>query len=111
MTIIFIPFYLKEQVHEELRKVIGDRQVQVADRRSLPFTDAVIHETQRLVNVIPAGLPHKTSSDITFQGYLIKKVKRKPDIHKNTKMLKNYSYLSIHRNLALTTAHSTMKTS
>ncbi|XP_038150202.1 cytochrome P450 2K1-like isoform X2 [Cyprinodon tularosa] len=64
---------IQEQVHEELRKVIGDRQVQVADRRSLPFTDAVIHETQRLVNVIPAGLPHKTSRDITFQGYLIKK--------------------------------------
>ncbi|XP_015247771.1 PREDICTED: cytochrome P450 2K1-like [Cyprinodon variegatus] len=64
---------IQEQVQEELRKVIGDRQVQVADRRSLPFTDAVIHETQRLASIVPNALPHKTSRDITFQGYQIKK--------------------------------------
>ncbi|XP_038150207.1 cytochrome P450 2K1-like [Cyprinodon tularosa] len=64
---------IQEQVQEELRNVIGDRQVQVADRRSLPFTDAVIHETQRLASIVPNALPHKTSRDITFQGYQIKK--------------------------------------
>uniref|UniRef100_A0A8C6L8M4 Cytochrome P450 2K1-like n=1 Tax=Nothobranchius furzeri TaxID=105023 RepID=A0A8C6L8M4_NOTFU len=64
---------IQDQVQEELKRVIGDRQVQVADRKFLPFTDAVIHETQRLASIVPLSLPHKTSKDINFQGYFIKK--------------------------------------
>uniref|UniRef100_A0A3Q0S481 Uncharacterized protein n=1 Tax=Amphilophus citrinellus TaxID=61819 RepID=A0A3Q0S481_AMPCI len=64
---------IQDEVQEELRRVIGDRQVQVADRKNLPFTDAVIHETQRLSSIFPAGLPHKTTRDITFQGHFIEK--------------------------------------
>ncbi|XP_005755621.1 cytochrome P450 2K1-like [Pundamilia nyererei] len=58
---------------QELRRVIGDRQMQVADRKNLPFTDAVIHETQRLSSIAPTALPHKTTRDITFQGHFIEK--------------------------------------
>uniref|UniRef100_A0A3B4AIA9 Uncharacterized protein n=1 Tax=Periophthalmus magnuspinnatus TaxID=409849 RepID=A0A3B4AIA9_9GOBI len=43
------------------------------DRKDLPFTDAVIHETQRIANIVPLSLPHQTSQDITFQNYFIKK--------------------------------------
>ncbi|XP_028252411.1 cytochrome P450 2K4-like [Parambassis ranga] len=64
---------IQDQVQEELRTVIGDRQVQVDDRRCLPFTDAVIHETQRLASVVPFAAPHRTTRDISFQGYFIKK--------------------------------------
>uniref|UniRef100_A0A3P8NT18 Cytochrome P450 2K1-like n=1 Tax=Astatotilapia calliptera TaxID=8154 RepID=A0A3P8NT18_ASTCA len=64
---------IQDEVQEELRRVIGDRQVQVADRKNLPFTDAVIHETQRLSSIIPTALPHKTTRDITFQGHFIEK--------------------------------------
>ncbi|XP_017282864.1 cytochrome P450 2K1 isoform X2 [Kryptolebias marmoratus] len=64
---------IQDQVQEELRRVIGDRQVQVSDRKNMPFTDAVIHETQRLGNIVPAALPHKTSKDFSFHGYFIKK--------------------------------------
>ncbi|XP_038582469.1 cytochrome P450 2K1-like isoform X2 [Micropterus salmoides] len=64
---------IQDQVQEELNRVIGSRQVQVKDRKNLPFTDAVIHETQRLANIAPMALPHKTSQDITFQGHFIKK--------------------------------------
>ncbi|KAL3979392.1 pogo transposable element with ZNF domain [Sarotherodon galilaeus] len=64
---------IQNEVQEELRRVIGDRQVQVADRKNLPFTDAVIHETQRLISIVPTGVPHKTTRDITFQGHFIKK--------------------------------------
>ncbi|KAI9547362.1 hypothetical protein NQZ68_018591 [Dissostichus eleginoides] len=63
----------KDKVKEELSRVIGSRQAQVEDRKSLPFTDAVIHETQRLANIVPMALPHKTSQDVTFQGHFIKK--------------------------------------
>ncbi|XP_030229938.1 cytochrome P450 2K1-like [Gadus morhua] len=61
-----------DQVLEELSSMIGSRQVKVEDRKNLPYTDAVIHETQRLANVLPMSLPHTTSQDVTFQGYFIK---------------------------------------
>ncbi|KAJ8283585.1 hypothetical protein COCON_G00024350 [Conger conger] len=64
---------IQDQVQEELSRVIGDREPQVEDRRNLPYTDAVIHETQRLANIAPMSLPHTTSCDVTFQGYFIKK--------------------------------------
>nr|AGN04287.1 cytochrome P450 [Oryzias melastigma] len=64
---------IQDQVRDELRRVIGDRQIQVSDRKNLPFTDAVIHEIQRVASIVPTALPHKTSKDITFQGYFIKK--------------------------------------
>ncbi|TDH00730.1 hypothetical protein EPR50_G00191610 [Perca flavescens] len=63
----------KDQVQEELSREIGSRNVQVEDRKNLPFTDAVIHETQRLASILPIAVPHKTSQDITFQGHFIKK--------------------------------------
>ncbi|XP_033934478.1 cytochrome P450 2K1-like [Pseudochaenichthys georgianus] len=64
---------IQDKVKEELSRVIGSRQAQGEDRKSLPFTDAVIHETQRLANIVPMALPHKTSQDVTFQGHFIKK--------------------------------------
>ncbi|XP_077939895.1 cytochrome P450 2K1-like isoform X1 [Gasterosteus aculeatus] len=63
---------IQDQVQEELSRVMGSRQVRVEDRRNLPYTDAVIHETQRLANVVPLAIPHKTSRDVTFQGFFIK---------------------------------------
>nr|XP_061806673.1 cytochrome P450 2K1-like [Nerophis lumbriciformis] len=65
--------HIQEKVQEELKCVIGDRQVQVEDRKNLPFTDAVIHETQRLADILPMSLPHRTSRDITFRGFFIQK--------------------------------------
>uniref|UniRef100_A0A8C4H0X1 Cytochrome P450 2K1 n=1 Tax=Dicentrarchus labrax TaxID=13489 RepID=A0A8C4H0X1_DICLA len=64
---------IQDQVQEELSRMIGSRQVQLEDRKNLPFTDAVIHETQRLANIVPMSLPHRTSQDITFQHHFIKK--------------------------------------
>lgn len=63
-----------DQVQEELSRVVGSRQVQVDDRKDLPYTDAVIHESQRLANIVPMAIPHKTSRDTIFQGYSIKEV-------------------------------------
>ncbi|XP_027896306.1 cytochrome P450 2K1-like isoform X2 [Xiphophorus couchianus] len=64
---------IQDQVRQELRNVIGSRQVQVEDRQNLPFTDAVIHEIQRMANILPLAISHRTSQDITFHGYFIEK--------------------------------------
>ncbi|XP_071760266.1 cytochrome P450 2K1-like [Centroberyx gerrardi] len=65
--------HVQDQVQEELSRVTGSRQVRVEDRKSLPYTDAVIHEIQRLANIVPLNVPHITSRDVTFQGYFIRK--------------------------------------
>ncbi|XP_036946046.1 cytochrome P450 2K1-like isoform X2 [Acanthopagrus latus] len=64
--------HFQDQVQEELSRVVGSRQIRVEDRKNMPFTDAVIHESQRLANIVPLAIPHKTSRDVTFQGYFIK---------------------------------------
>ncbi|KAM4598250.1 cytochrome P450 2K1-like [Polymixia lowei] len=64
---------IQDQVQEELSRVVGSRQILVEDRKNLPYTDAVIHEIQRLANIVPMSLPHITSQDVTFQGFFIRK--------------------------------------
>lgn len=51
-----------------------DRSPKMEDRKSLPFTDAVLHEVQRFLDVVPFGLPHYALKDISFRGYTIPKV-------------------------------------
>ncbi|KAF4115666.1 hypothetical protein G5714_003155 [Onychostoma macrolepis] len=63
----------RDRVQEEIDRVIGGRQPVVEDRKKLPYTDAVIHETQRLANIVPLSLPHITTCDVTLNGYFIKK--------------------------------------
>ncbi|XP_030591206.1 cytochrome P450 2K1-like [Archocentrus centrarchus] len=64
--------HIQDQVLAELDRVVGSRQVRLEDRKNLPYTDAVIHESQRLGNIVPIAIPHRTTRDVTFQGYFIK---------------------------------------
>ncbi|XP_037544927.1 cytochrome P450 2K1 [Nematolebias whitei] len=64
--------HIQDRVQEELSRVIGSRQIRTEDRKDLPYTDAVIHESQRFANIAPTALPHRTTKDLTFQGYVIK---------------------------------------
>lgn len=64
-------------MQKEIDTVIGqERSPTMEDRKSLPFTDAVIHEVQRYVDLVPLNVPHYAIRDITFRGYTIPKVYR-----------------------------------
>lgn len=53
--------------------MVGRRQVRLEDRKNLHFTNAVVHEIQRVSNIAPTSLPHLTNQDLVFQGHFIKK--------------------------------------
>uniref|UniRef100_A0A3B4GJT2 Cytochrome P450 2J2-like n=1 Tax=Pundamilia nyererei TaxID=303518 RepID=A0A3B4GJT2_9CICH len=65
---------IQERVQAEIDAVIGSsRQPSMADRENMPYTDAVIHEIQRVGNIIPLNLAHSAIKDTTIDKYTIPK--------------------------------------
>ena len=64
-----------DKVQAEIHGVIGPtRQPVMADRPNLPYTDAVIHEIQRVGNIVPLNALRMAAKDTTLGGYFIPKV-------------------------------------
>ncbi len=77
-TLIFAMLYClhnpekQKLLHKELDTVIGSkRRITSADKNSLPYVSAFINEVQRMVNLLPQNLIHKTTRDVTINGYHI----------------------------------------
>ncbi|XP_012662668.1 cytochrome P450 2J2-like [Otolemur garnettii] len=65
---------IQEKVHAEIDRVIGQEQLpSVAARESLPYTNAVIHEVQRMGNIVPLNVPREVAADTTLAGYHLPK--------------------------------------
>ncbi|XP_059186688.1 cytochrome P450 2C23-like [Centropristis striata] len=65
---------IQEKMQQEIDTVIEmGRPPSMENRKSLPFTDAVIHEIQRFLDIVPFSLPHYALHDISFRGYTIPK--------------------------------------
>ncbi|XP_056127104.1 cytochrome P450 2M1-like [Rhinichthys klamathensis goyatoka] len=65
---------VQERVQREINEVVGqDRWPSIEDRRRLPYTDAVIHDVQRSMDLAPIAVPHKTMCDTEYNGYVIPK--------------------------------------
>ncbi|XP_054477198.1 cytochrome P450 2F3-like [Anoplopoma fimbria] len=65
---------IQEKMQKEVDTVIGQScSPSMENRKSLPFSDAVIHEVQRFLDIVPFSLPHFAFQDISFRGYTIPK--------------------------------------
>ncbi|KAI1705406.1 cytochrome p450 domain-containing protein [Ditylenchus destructor] len=81
-TLKFLILYMirfpevQSKMQEELDNVAaddedGNRHIGLIDRAKLPYTNAVINETQRFCNLLPINLIHKTTRDVQIAGYKI----------------------------------------
>lgn len=62
------------RVQAEVDKVIGkSRQVTLADKSNLPYTEATVFEALRMGMIAPLGIPHVTTKDTPLRGRIIPK--------------------------------------
>ncbi|XP_013408665.1 cytochrome P450 2U1-like [Lingula anatina] len=64
---------IQAKVQEEIDSNLGDRNPNITDKGTLPYTEATIMEIQRLNCVTPLAVPHSTTKDVEFRGYTIPK--------------------------------------
>ncbi|XP_072272885.1 cytochrome P450 2W1-like [Pyxicephalus adspersus] len=65
--------HIQRRVQKEIHSVLeSGRLPRFEDKKSMPYTQAVIHEIQRFANLLP-HVPHATSTDTNFKGYHIPK--------------------------------------
>lgn len=62
------------KVQEELDATVGrTRAPSLADRAHLPYTNAVLHEIQRFISVLPLGLPRALIRDVNLRNHFLHK--------------------------------------
>ncbi|KAF8884185.1 cytochrome P450 [Infundibulicybe gibba] len=65
---------IQRKAQAEIDSVIGPgRLPEFTDRDSLPYVNALIKETMRWKNVLPAAVAHSSTEDVEYDGYFIPK--------------------------------------
>uniref|UniRef100_A0A8D1ZUT8 Cytochrome P450 2J2 n=1 Tax=Sus scrofa TaxID=9823 RepID=A0A8D1ZUT8_PIG len=75
-SLLYMALYpeIQEKVQAEIDRVLGQsQQPSTAARESMPYTNAVIHEVQRMGNIIPLNVPREVAEDTTLAGYHLPK--------------------------------------
>lgn len=66
--------HIQSKVQEEIDDVIGPMRTPSTDHRvKMTYTNAVILEIQRFLDIVPMALPHSMTRDTEFHGYSIPK--------------------------------------
>uniref|UniRef100_A0A4X1WB90 Cytochrome P450 2J2 n=1 Tax=Sus scrofa TaxID=9823 RepID=A0A4X1WB90_PIG len=74
--LLFMAMYpeIQEKVQAEIDRVLGQsQQPSIAARECMPYTNAVIHEVQRMGNIIPMNVPREAAEGTTLAGYHLPK--------------------------------------
>ncbi|XP_007089966.2 cytochrome P450 2J2 [Panthera tigris] len=74
--LLYLALYpeIQEKVQAEIDRVIGQSHIpSTAARESMPYTNAFIHEVQRMGNIIPLNVPREVIEDTTLAGYYLPK--------------------------------------
>ncbi|KAJ7083067.1 cytochrome P450 [Mycena belliarum] len=61
----------QRRAQEELDTLLSDRLPTIGDRDSTPYLNAVLKETMRWHPSLPLGLPHRSSKEFPYKGYVI----------------------------------------
>ncbi|XP_034297857.1 cytochrome P450 2J5-like isoform X1 [Pantherophis guttatus] len=74
---------IQDKVQKEIEDVFGSSgSISYQDRKKLPYTNAVIHEMQRVKYILLYGIPRQSTKDVTMRGYHIPKgTIIVPDLH------------------------------
>ncbi|XP_030429796.1 cytochrome P450 2J2-like [Gopherus evgoodei] len=75
-ALLYMALYpdVQERVQAEIDAVIGQsRQPAMDDRDNMSYTNAVIHEVQRISNILPSSVPRMATSDTTLAGFYVPK--------------------------------------
>ncbi|XP_076156143.1 cytochrome P450 2F2-like [Alosa pseudoharengus] len=65
---------IQEKCYQEIEEVLeGKDQACFEDRHRMPYTQAVVHESQRIANTVPLSVFHCTTKDTELLGYHIPK--------------------------------------
>ncbi|XP_026546527.1 cytochrome P450 2J2-like [Notechis scutatus] len=65
---------IQEKVQKEIEDVCEfSRSISYQDRKKLPYTNAVIHEIQRVIYIFTAGVPRQNTKDVKIRDYHIPK--------------------------------------
>ncbi|KAI6214426.1 hypothetical protein M3Y94_00266900 [Aphelenchoides besseyi] len=63
---------VERKAHEELDKVINsDRLITLEDKLHLPYITAIVQESQRLANLLPINLIHRTTRDVKIENHFL----------------------------------------
>ncbi|XP_008107573.1 cytochrome P450 2J2 isoform X1 [Anolis carolinensis] len=75
-ALLYMAIYpeIQERVQSEIDSVIGQsRPPAMTDRDNLPYTNAVIHEIQRISNILPLNVPRLTTNNTEIAGFHLPK--------------------------------------
>ncbi|KAK9401392.1 CYP2B4: Cytochrome protein [Crotalus adamanteus] len=79
---------IQEKVQKEIEDAFNSSvSISYQDRKKLPYTNAVIHEIQRLKYILLFGLPRQSTKDVTMKSYHIPKVRNAKNSHCSQKLL------------------------